>query len=76
MSELEELDFLIEYQTKLKEFHDAKQSGDEARWRAAKEDMREYRRFWRSIRDCVGTVAADGDAVAAPAALGIKLEAN
>ena len=76
MSEIDELDFLIEYQTKLREFHAAKESGDAARWKAAKEDMRAYRAYWRSIRDAVGASLSDGDAVASPATLGINTGVN
>jgi len=70
---MDELDFLIEYREKVKEFEAAKEEGGE-RWQDAKYEMREYRQYWREIRDAFAPPPEEGDAVATPETLSTKAE--
>lgn len=80
MSELSELDFLIEHRQRVAAFHAAKDAAvaapsDEAAqaaWREQKDSLREWRRFWREVR--VGSTPADGEA--RPDVVGLKAKVN
>ncbi len=75
MASVDELDFLIETAKIEHELVDAKEAAliagplDEdaqARARAAKDAARAHRRYWREIREVLGTAVNDGDAAATP----------
>lgn len=78
MSEVEELDLLIEHRERTAAFLAAKDKaangGPKAQeaWREQKDKMRAWRRQWREVREAFGASAG----TASPDSLGLKTKGN